>query len=161
MFLIPPRGPLCYFRPFMLLSQTCQHGLRAVLYIATQQDEAKRPVPISRISAELDISFHYLTKTLRKLTDAGILSSTRGPTGGVRLAKPLSELTALDIVQVLSSHDMFNSCVLGLDGCGNDNPCPLHEHWGGIRDQLRDMFSHSDLETVRTRIQSDEFRIVE
>ncbi len=106
----------------MLLSQTCRYGLRAVLYLATKETRDTEYVSISKISQELDISFHFLTKILQQLTQAGILTSYRGPGGGVAFAQDPAELTPYDIVVTLEGPGLFTSCVLGLSDCDDDNP---------------------------------------
>lgn len=45
-----------------------------------------------------DVPKAYLAKQLQALSKAGILSATRGPSGGYRLARPTDEITLRDIV---------------------------------------------------------------
>jgi len=56
-----------------MLSESCEYGLRASLYLASLDEEGC--VPISTISEELDISFPFFTKIFQKLNDAGLLTS--------------------------------------------------------------------------------------
>ncbi|MCB0549642.1 MAG: Rrf2 family transcriptional regulator, partial [Phaeodactylibacter sp.] len=67
-----------------VLSKGCVYGLRALLYIVSEKPREEY-VNIREISEELDISFHFLTKTFQSLTQKGILRSYRGPNGGVTL----------------------------------------------------------------------------
>lgn len=43
----------------------------------------------------------FLLQVLRSLVNSGLLKSTRGVDGGYRLAKPLSQITLLDIVEAI------------------------------------------------------------
>jgi Rrf2 family protein len=43
----------------------------------------------------------FLLQVLRTLVNEGLLKSTRGVDGGYRLAKPLSQISLLDIVQAI------------------------------------------------------------
>ena len=43
----------------------------------------------------------YLSKALQSLSQAGLVHTTLGPSGGYRLAKPPAELTFLDIVEAV------------------------------------------------------------
>ena len=74
-----------------MLSQTAEYALRAVLHIAAVGTE--RPVAVGEIAQALDVPRNYLSKTLHQLVRAGILTSTRGPTGGFQLAMPAESLT--------------------------------------------------------------------
>ena len=63
-----------------LLTKSCVYGLRATLYVASFCGE-RHFVPIREISEKLGLSFHFLTKILQKLTEAGLMESYRGPSG--------------------------------------------------------------------------------
>jgi Rrf2 family protein len=43
----------------------------------------------------------FLLQVLRTLVNEGLLKSTRGVDGGYRLAKPLAQITLLDIVEAI------------------------------------------------------------
>lgn len=127
----------------MMLSKSCEYGLRAALYLASLDEEGY--VPISTISEELDISFPFLTKIFQKLNDAGLLTSQRGPKGGVALTKAADEVTLYEIVVAIDGDDLFQECVLGLPGCGDAEPCPLHDEWAEERSRLETLFRNASL----------------
>ena len=143
----------------MLLSKSCEYGLRAALYIAILRPEGY--ISIREVSDELGISFHFLTKILQKLTGAGIMHSFRGPNGGVALTRPAGEVTLLDVVLAIDGPSLFTECVLGLPGCGNRTPCPLHEGWAEERARLRDMFATTSLARMAERIERLDLRLKE
>lgn len=126
-----------------MLSKSCEYGLRAALYLASL--DQKGYVSISTISEELDISFPFLTKIFQKLNDAGLLNSRRGPKGGVALTKDADEISLYEIVVAIDGDDLFTECVLGLPGCGEAVPCPLHDQWATERSRLETMFHRSTL----------------
>ena len=55
-------------------------------------------VPVKKISQTLNISFHFLTKIFQQLARAGLISSYRGPNGGVRLEIDASKITVKAVV---------------------------------------------------------------
>lgn len=127
----------------MLLSSSCVYGLRASLYLAANQNGEY--VSIREMSDNLDISFHFLTKTLQQLTKAGLMESQKGPKGGVRLTKKGSNISLFEIVEAIDGRDLFTECALGLPGCGTEKPCPLHEQWAETRDSIRAMLEETNL----------------
>ncbi len=141
----------------MLLSKSCVYGLRASLYLATSQK--KEYTSIKEMSEKLDISFHFLTKTLQKLTASDLLESLQGPKGGVRLARPGSAISLLDIVVAIDGNDLLTSCVLGLPGCGKEKPCPLHEMWATTRGKIKDMLETTSLIEMAQKGKRDNLRI--
>lgn len=141
----------------MFLSKSCKYGIRAVLYVATQNE--KNYIPISTISEKLGISFHFLTKILQILTQKGIMSSYRGPHGGIALAKPAESVKLLDIMEAIECADQFAECVLGLPGCGTLKPCPLHDEWSGIREQIHEMLNRTTVAELAKKVTEDGLRL--
>jgi Rrf2 family protein len=140
-----------------LISKSSEYGLRAAMYVAAQEDRAF--ISIGEISRELNISFHFLTKILQLLTQNGIMKSTRGPSGGVALAKAPRKISLLDIMKAIEGADLFKTCVLGLEGCGSRNPCPLHQAWSVERKRLEKMFRGATLDKLSGPIALGELRL--
>lgn len=143
--------------PLMLLSRGCEYGLRAALYLVSLEEDGF--VPIRRLSADLDIEFHFLTKLFQQLTEAGLVHSQRGPKGGIALAKGADRITPMDIVLAIDGSDLFHECVLGLPGCGELMPCPLHEQWASQRERVRMMFLNTSLQEMAARMKAEGYRL--
>lgn len=141
----------------MLLSKPCSYGIRAAIYIATQKN--KQYVSIKEIADTLNISFHFLTKILQILTKKGIVNSVKGPKGGVTLRKKSNEITILDIIQAVDCDNIFDDCVLGLPGCSDENPCPMHSSWGVLRKDLREMLQKENIEDLAIQVQNKSVRL--
>ena len=143
----------------MILSKTCDHAIRATLYVAMHPD--RDYVPIREIASELGISFHFLTKILQILTQKDIMASFRGPNGGVTLTRPAAEIQLKEIVLAIDGDRLFTGCVIGLDQCNDDHPCPLHEKWSSARKDLDALFSTMTLAYVAGRVRHEGFRLTD
>ncbi|HOT96627.1 MAG TPA: Rrf2 family transcriptional regulator [bacterium] len=143
----------------MILSRSCDHAIRASLYIALQADRAF--VPIREIASALEISFHFLTKILQLLTQARIMASFKGPNGGVTLARPAAAISLKEIVLAIDGNRIFNGCMIGLDHCDDDHPCPIHDQWSGLRSNLEQLFSATTLADLAERVCQDGFRLTD
>ena len=143
----------------MILSKTCIYGIRAILYIAAQEESSY--LPIGKAAKDLGISFHFLTKILQSLTQQQILTSYRGPKGGVALARPAEQIMLADIVSAIDGKDLFSACILGIPGCGEGIPCPLHDQWTSIRGQISDMFSKTSVATMALKVTRQGLRLSE
>ena len=141
----------------MILSRGCEYGLRAMLYLVSLDE--KGFVPIRRLSDELDIEFHFLTKLFQQLSDAGIIHSQRGPRGGISLARPASRISMLDVVLAIDGDEIFTECVMGLPGCGEQKPCPMHRSWAVERERLKAMFSDTALDNMAARARREGNRL--
>lgn len=117
-------------------------------------------VSIREMSEHLGISFHFLTKTLQSLTQAGMLISTRGASGGVAFKISPDKIMLSDIVRVLEGSDFFDTCLLGLPGCGERKPCPVHLFWTDIRNALRSEFESTSLAEMGQSARLRELRLM-
>jgi Rrf2 family transcriptional regulator, cysteine metabolism repressor len=59
------------------------------------------PVPIAELARRRDIPVQFLEQLFATLRRAGILRSHRGVKGGYTFARPATEITVLEIVQLL------------------------------------------------------------
>ena len=149
-------------RSLMLLSNGCEYGLRAALYLASLEDnslEEENYVSIRQISEALDISPSFLTKVLQQLTKAGLMQSLRGPKGGVAMARPAGEILIKDLVVAIDGPALFRECVLGLPGCGEEKPCPLHDSWASERGRLERLFERMSLADLAGRMNTFDLRL--
>lgn len=76
---------------------------------------------------------HYISKVLRRLVVAGLLLSTRGRTGGFRLALPPECIRFLDILLATDFKPDTNHCAFGWPRCDPDHPCPLHPAYSELK----------------------------
>jgi Rrf2 family iron-sulfur cluster assembly transcriptional regulator len=136
------------------------YALRALIYIVTRENNLDY-TSLSDISKELNISFHFLTKSLQKLTKKGILVSSRGPSGGIALMKAPQTIPLIDIILILEGPEFFNSCILGLPGCGKEAPCPLHEFWAVYKSKLMSELQKVSLADLGKKTIQDRLRLTE
>ncbi len=140
-----------------MLSRRCEYAIRAALYLAS--NGTGEHVPIRDIGKALGLSPYFLTKIFQDLTRAGLMTSFRGPGGGVALARPAAQIRLEDIVVAIDGGGVFRACVLGLPGCGKRKPCPLHAQWAPARQQVHALFSGATLAALARRMKADDLRI--
>lgn len=121
----------------MLLPQTAEYALRAVVHLARHEGAGMVRVP--EMADALGIPRNYLSKTLHHMARAGLLASTRGPAGGFRLAIPAHVLTLSRVIAVF--HDTGEQrCLIADRPCGQDPTCPVHRRWTPVAQQLHGFF---------------------
>ncbi|MEU6309646.1 Rrf2 family transcriptional regulator [Streptomyces sp. NPDC047014] len=78
-----------------------------------------RAVPAARLAAWHDLPAAYLNKQLQALARAGILTSSPGPRGGFRLARPLDTISLMDVVAAVEGpEDAFRCLEIRRQGPG-------------------------------------------
>lgn len=127
----------------MFCSKACEYAIRSMIFLAAKQPQ--EIVPISKLSAELDISFTFLTKILQQLNQSGLIDSFKGAKGGVRIAKDPDIIHLADIVKAVSENDFLSLCATGGSSCNTDDQCPLHNRWQPIREMLGDFYKETTL----------------
>lgn len=119
----------------MFFSTVCEYGVRALTHLAAYGDNG--PVQVRDIADAEKIPRHFLAKILNQLTYKGLVKATRGPGGGFRLVATPEKVLLTDIIEAIDGFDALrNRCVLGLDDCRDDEPCPMHGSWKTFRESF-------------------------
>jgi Rrf2 family protein len=85
-------------------------GVEWALHCCVTLGQTQRPLPAVRLAELHGTPPAYLAKQLQALTRAGVVSSTPGPVGGYRLARPASAITVLDVVQAVDGSEPAYRC---------------------------------------------------
>jgi len=81
----------------MKLNRSTSYAVLAVGYFARHPDE--RIVLTKTIAKECGIPPEYLHKIMQQLVRINVLTSKRGPKGGFSLARPLSSISMLEVIE--------------------------------------------------------------
>ena len=117
----------------MIHSPTCQHALRALIYLA--EKNSPEPVLVREIAEAAGVPRQSLAKILHALRNQGLVRSTKGPGGGYRLARPGEVMRVVEVIEAVDGHiELRKACVLGLEQCTDLAPCALHDVWKVFRE---------------------------
>ncbi|WP_282133905.1 RrF2 family transcriptional regulator [Seonamhaeicola maritimus] len=108
-----------------MLSNSSKYAIKAVLFLALHSDEEKR-VMVKDIAEPINVPQAYLAKLLQPLVKEELVSSVRGPKGGFYLNEENLNHSVIDIIHVIDGEQKLNSCMLSLEKCNEEKPCPLH-----------------------------------
>ena len=118
----------------MRLTTKGRYAVTAVLDLALHQDEG--PVSLAAISERQQISLSYLEQLFAKLRRNNIVSSTRGPGGGYRLAGSVEDVSVSDIILAVDETYKVVDCG-DSDGCHGDYQCLTHDLWQELSNEIR------------------------
>ena len=127
----------------MLFSRSTEYALRAMTFLAMQ--------PSGKLSGAREISqaesvpMPFLWKILQNLARRRLVRSFKGIRGGYQLARPSNQITLQEVVVASEGMGVTNQCVLGLPHCNEENACPLHQTWKGIRASMAAMLERNTL----------------
>jgi Rrf2 family protein len=132
-----------------MFSKACEYAIRAMVCIAAcgQRDKVRMS---AKLVAELTSSPEAFTaKVLQKLSNAGLIHSLKGPRGGFELPEDLATTVTLSmVVSVIDGDSIYTGCALGLAECSSAHPCPLHDHFLKVREDLRSMLESTSIQDL-------------
>src|SRR4051812_13978926 len=128
----------------MLISQTAEYALRAMVWLA---DHMGDPQVTEAIAQKTKVPAGYLSKVLQALGRAGLVQAQRGLGGGWALTRPPDEVSILDVVNAVDPIRRITSCPLGLRAHGN-NLCPLHSKLDDALATVEEAFRSTTLADV-------------
>lgn len=95
-------------------------------------------VSAAELAAETGLPVPTVQKLVSKLTAAGLLRSSRGVGGGLKLARPAAAITLADIIEAVEGPIALTACVdHGKHDCGLESACTVRPHWGLVNQAMR------------------------
>src|SRR4051794_35749950 len=83
----------------MKLSSSAYYAVLALLQLS--EDKTLRPTPVSVLCERTPMPDHFVRQIMSSLVKKNIAASARGTKGGYWLARPLSKITLLDVVEAV------------------------------------------------------------
>lgn len=122
-----------------MFSKACEYAIRATIYIAVQSNQDKR-VGIKDIAKEIDSPEAFTAKILQQLSKNNIVNSIKGPNGGFEIGKQeMHKIKLSKIVSAIDGDTIYKGCGLGFKQCSEKQPCPVHDKFKVVRNELRNM----------------------
>jgi Rrf2 family protein len=121
----------------VLYMKTARYSLQAMLFIAANQ--SGQNLLVRDIAKHLNLPASFLSKILQTLSRFGFLTSIKGPRGGFALSERGAAATIAQIVEVTEGPIDFDECLAGFPWCSDEQPCPLHNEWVRIREDIRNL----------------------
>ena len=108
--------------------------------VVTSEDEKKTVkdlnVPTSEVAKAMNIPASFLAKIISQLSIAGLLSTSRGASGGVTLKREPKYISVLDVVEAIDGPILLNECVGNNKHCDFEGECLVHPIWIEVQESL-------------------------
>ncbi|MHB8134695.1 MAG: RrF2 family transcriptional regulator [Anaerolineaceae bacterium] len=125
----------------MQITRQADYALRAMLYLA-RMDPNQRSAT-SQIAEIQQIPPSFLAKIISQLSIAGLIHTSRGARGGVSLARPVEEVSLLDVVEAIDGPISLNECTHNQESCPFGEECPIHPIWCEAQKELVDKLKNT------------------
>ena len=134
-----------------MLSKATEYAVRALVYIAIQNAEGKRP-GFKEIAQKIDSPEQFTAKILQTLARKGLIGSAKGRGGGFFFQDHRNALPLYDVVTALEGDWSLSKCGFGLKSCDAENPCPLHQEYLPIREGLYNLLKKETIQSLAVKI---------
>jgi Rrf2 family protein len=132
----------------MKISTRTEYGIRVLVTLARADEDTC--LSLTEIARREKLPHAYLEQLVGDLRRAGLVTATRGQTGGYRLARPASEIAMTDAVRALDGPllDMPCAGVADQERCDRPQPCSVHEIFQRVHESLASTLDATSLAEV-------------
>ena len=121
----------------------------AVVMLSHLAVDVDRVVTAAELARGSVLPLPSVSKLMKQLSRAGILTSQRGASGGYRLGRAPKDISIADIVTILEGPIALTACIEGADtSCDAIPQCSLSGHWNQVNHAIQvalDSVSLADL----------------
>ncbi len=117
----------------MRLTTKGRYAVTAMMDLALH--EHTDPVTLSDIAEHQEISLSYLEQLFARLRKKGLVTGTRGPGGGYRIARSVDEISIAEIVTAVDEKIDVTLCA-GKEDCQDGERCLTHDLWMDLSAKL-------------------------
>lgn len=142
--------PLYQNKKYMI-SKSCKYGIRAAIYLASKVDEDVK-LSAKEVAESIEAPHAFTGKVLQILRKHRIISSLKGPYGGFYCEQHQLDIPIINIVNAIDGLSVFTECVLGLNECSSEHPCPMHHQYIESRDTLFKSFEETTIGSLATNL---------
>jgi Rrf2 family protein len=130
-----------------MFNKETEYALRGLVYIQALNFEGRRP-GIAEVAEQIDAPHFYTAKILQRMVRQGFIESQKGKGGGFYFDTKKPDLSLRQLIIAIQGDSIFNGCGFGLKQCDEDNPCPLHEKFAGIRTALNQLVTEENIQSL-------------
>ncbi|HWW32934.1 MAG TPA: SUF system Fe-S cluster assembly regulator [Steroidobacteraceae bacterium] len=109
----------------------------ATVLLATLAGEPGRVQTAAALAEQTHIAAPTVSKLLKQLQRAGLVTSTRGLHGGYQLSRPASQISAAAILDALEGPMALTDCAAGHGNCEIEESCRVSRVWQRLNLAMR------------------------
>lgn len=108
------------------ISRLADYGLVILNFLAS---EPQRCYSAAVLAERTGIALPTVSKVLKLLNDAEVITSTRGVNGGYRMTKDPGELNVAEVIAAVDGMPALTECCQANNNCIHDTRCALRSNW--------------------------------
>ena len=120
----------------------------AIHLIADLSENPDKPLGLRTLAESHGVTYAFARTVQQGLLKAGIVTTARGINGGIRLARPLSEISLLEVFEAAQDPLDKAFSTKGATWCKCEDGCVSKDMWGSTRDVLGNHLSGIQLNQI-------------
>jgi FeS assembly SUF system regulator len=130
------------------LSRITDYGIVLMVRLAQNPDDEARNA--RNLASEAELPAPVVSKVLKTLARAGLLSSQRGSKGGYTLARNAEDISVPEMITALEGPISLTECSAHPGVCSQESSCGVREPWQRINSAVHDALSKITLADIAT-----------
>lgn len=143
----------------MRFTTQAEYGLICALHLARHGGSG--PVAARELAEIEDLPADYTEKILRRLRQAGLVTSVRGVSGGFELARGPEAISVKDVVEATEGQTFEINCdthPIGPERCAESHDCSIRPVWHALKRRIDELLEEIRLADL---VREDEARVQE
>ncbi len=128
----------------MRITRETDYALLVLTKLAVREEK----LSASALAEMCELNVSLVSKVLKLLVKAALLTSTRGIYGGYQLQRDPEEITLLEVIEAIEGPVAVNACNDMDNPCDKAIVCTLAPHWRVINSKLYESFSEVTLKSL-------------
>src|SRR5437868_4746663 len=131
----------------IILSKLADYGVIVATHLAAFPG---RQVTAQAVAEATQLPPATVAKLLKAMAHAGLVTATRGASGGYRLARGAKTISVAEVVAAIDGDIGLTQCSVHVDECTRTTYCPTRPHWAAINRAVGEALAAVSLDAMIT-----------
>jgi Rrf2 family protein len=127
------------------ISRRFDYGLQVMLALVSTTDQ---PVATATLSRQLDIPLPFMHQIIHTLMQKGLIRTTPGPRGGIRLNRDPSTISVREIMEALEGPIRLSPCLEDPSACPRQDTCVFMPIWASLQKTINETLEGLTLDNL-------------
>lgn len=141
-----------------MYGKSTETAIAAMSRLAEVYDNGVTRLSATEIADQRGLQRPFVAKVLTTLSQAGLVTGSRGPGGGFTLARHPRDILIYEVFSLFEREDDSAICPFGGGICGVGEPCPLHNKLADVQSAVDRVIHETTFEVFRAAYQDHGLR---
>ena len=138
------------------ISKLADYGTVVMVYLVRHADQLCNA---RDIALHTHLAMPTVSKLLKRLTTAGLLSSVRGVHGGYRLQRDARQISVAEIIHAVDEYRGLTECSVQPNTCSLQGVCHIQGNWRLISQSIEAALENVSLDALAQPTLPESYRI--